>query len=267
MPNIIQSILSDPVILPSGATVLATHVFLTLIFKYLSPDGPWKQMPSYTAHQVVAFVMMIYQSYLGFYNFSGSGGVFEDNPGGIYISQFCIGTMLVWDIPVRLVSDGMGDPIMHAHHVGFFLMAAVTMGFFSPNGESLGANFAPFFFGMIELSSIPLQIVDLFHPKQKAWHAYMNQYPILKSLNEICRILFALLFVAMRAVAFPYITASSCIPDFWQASQERPEVAAPCISVMVANVLFTVLQLYWGFLLLKQIKKALMGGNKEEKKN
>lgn len=170
MPNIIQSILSDPVILPSGATVLASHVLLCLIFKHLSPDGPWKQMPSFTAHQVVAFVLMIYQSYMGFSHFSTAGDVFQDNPGGIYISQFCVGTMLLWDIPVGLVSDGMGDLIMHVHHVGFFFMAAVVIGYFSPNGETLGANFAPFFFGMIELSSIPLQIVDctlLFFKKRK----------------------------------------------------------------------------------------------------
>lgn len=95
----------------------------------------------------------------------------------------------------------------------------------------------------------------------------MNQYPTLQSLNEMCRILFALLFVIMRMLAFPYITATSCIPDFWQASRERPEVAAPCLGVVVANVLFTVLQLYWGVLLLKQIKKAILGGKKEKKKD
>mmetsp|Transcript_22046 Transcript_22046/g.32575 ORF Transcript_22046/g.32575 Transcript_22046/m.32575 type:complete len:266 (-) Transcript_22046:215-1012(-) len=264
--SIIQYILDDPVILPSGAFMLASHLFLFVVFKYLCPEGPWKQMPSFTAHQAVAFVAMIYQTYLGFLHFHDYRDIFGENAGGIYISQFCVGSMLVWDIPVGLVSDGMGDMIMHVHHIGFFLMASVTMGYFS-NGEHLGSAYAPFFFGIIELSSIPLQIVDLFHPKQKPWHAYMNQYPTLQSLNEICRVLFALLFVLTRMLAFPYFTVTSCITDFWKASQDRPEFSVPCKCVAVANTLFMLLQLYWGMLLIKQITKALGGGKKDKKED
>jgi len=265
MMSIIQSILNDPVILPSGASMLACHVLLYVVFKYLCPDGPWKQMPSFTAHQVVAFLAMCYQTYLGFLYFN-DWGIFNYVEGGVFMAQFCVGSMLVWDIPVGLMSDGMGDLIMHVHHVGFFLMAASTMGYFS-NGEHLGSAYAPFFFGCIELSSIPLQIVDLFHPKQKVWYAYLNKYPILQSINDMCRVLFALFFVLTRMLAFPYISLTGAIPDFWQASKDRPEFALPCQAVVVVNILFIILQLYWGILIVKQISKALLGGKKEEKKD
>ena len=67
--------------------------------------------------------------------------------------------MLLWDIPVGIMSDGMGDPIMHLHHVGFFVVATIALGVFS-HGVPVGSAYAPFFFGVIELSSIPLVIVD-----------------------------------------------------------------------------------------------------------
>ena len=67
--------------------------------------------------------------------------------------------MLLWDIPVGIMSDGMGDPIMHLHHIGFFVVATIALGVFS-HGVPVGSAYAPFFFGVIELSSIPLVIVD-----------------------------------------------------------------------------------------------------------
>jgi hypothetical protein len=67
--------------------------------------------------------------------------------------------MLMWDIPVGFLSDGMGDPIMHVHHIGFFIVATIALGMYS-NGIPIGSAYAPFFFGVIELSSIPLTIVD-----------------------------------------------------------------------------------------------------------
>lgn len=66
---------------------------------------------------------------------------------------------MLWDIPVGLLSDGMGDPIMHCHHIGFFFVATIALGFYS-EGVPLGSAYAPFFFGVIELSSVPLAIVD-----------------------------------------------------------------------------------------------------------
>ena len=67
--------------------------------------------------------------------------------------------MLLWDLPVGLVSDGLGDPVMHLHHIGAFIVAGISFGLFS-NGVPIGSSYAPVFIGVIELSSIPLAIVD-----------------------------------------------------------------------------------------------------------
>ena len=67
--------------------------------------------------------------------------------------------MMIWDIPVGVISDGMGDPIMHVHHLGTFIVSAIALGLFS-DGTPIGSAYVPFFLGIVELSSIPLAIVD-----------------------------------------------------------------------------------------------------------
>jgi hypothetical protein len=67
--------------------------------------------------------------------------------------------MMIWDIPVGVVSDGMGDLIMHVHHVGTFIVSAIAFGLFS-DGTPIGSAYIPFFLGIVELSSIPLAVVD-----------------------------------------------------------------------------------------------------------
>lgn len=156
--GIIGDVLDDPVIIPAGATVLGIHILLFLLFKYVLPDGPWKKLPSFTAHQVVAFGMMVFHTFLGFKHF-GDTGLLNINEGGMFLARIAMGSMMLWDIPVGFVSDGMGDPIMHLHHIGFFVVSAITLGYLS-DGIPLGSAYSPFFFGVVEVSSIPLAIVD-----------------------------------------------------------------------------------------------------------
>ena len=63
--------------------------------------------------------------------------------------------------------------------------------------------YTTFFLGVIEISSIPLVIVDVFHPKhfqdQLATSAFYD------ALNSNARILFAVAFLAVRAVYFPVV--------------------------------------------------------------
>jgi hypothetical protein len=198
--------------------------------------------------------------------------------------------MMLWDIPVGLLSDGMGDPIMHCHHIGFFIVATIALGFYS-GGVSLGSAYAPFFFGVIELSSIPLTIVDgksylsleypmqthfltsvpsslkVFHPKQKAWHTYLSTSKTLEAINELSRVLFAVFYMITRMIYFPYVVATGVVPDSLATIKEHPEFAGPLWAIVVLAVLFTFLQLYWGTLIIRQIVKALSGdGGLEIKK-
>ena len=88
--SILESILNDPIIVPAGLAILATHIVLFLVFKYVCPDGPWKKLPSFTAHQVIALALMIFQTYAGFVHYQHRG-MLDVNEGGLFISRFAIG--------------------------------------------------------------------------------------------------------------------------------------------------------------------------------
>ena len=87
---IIQSILDDPVIIPLGSAILTVHILLFLIFKYVCSDGPWKALPSFTAHQVIALVLMIYQTFLGFLHHQQDSGMLNVNLSGVFMARVII---------------------------------------------------------------------------------------------------------------------------------------------------------------------------------
>merc|ERR1740136_601128 len=129
----------------------------------------------------------------------------------------------------------------------------------------VGTHVAPIFFGAIELSSIPLQIVDLFHPnKSPHWNEYVNRSPstffpkLCSTSNDISRILFAVLFLLVRGLYFPFVVVRIAIPDFYA------EGSLPSTVLMVMCVLFTLLQMYWATLVAGQVKKALSSGGGSE---
>ena len=212
-----ESLLVDPPFwILWGLGCLSVHILSYLLSSHVLPKGPWTELPSFTAHQVVALPVMIYTTILGFQSWFGTSLASECSenmaldiyPQGIYFGQLVIGGMLFWDIPTGFLSDGMGDPIMHVHHIGMFLVAGITVGVFT--SQPIGSCYAPFFFGVIEVSSIPLAIVDIFHPKRKAWYDYHVSIRTLVTINDISRGLFAVLFILIRAMYFPYVVLLAC---------------------------------------------------------
>ena len=73
-------------------------------------------------------------------------------------------------------------------------------------------------------------------------------------------------YVFTRVLYFPYVVVTGVLPESLSVAQERPEIATPVYTIMVMSLLFTVLQLYWGSLVIKQIVKALSGGGDDKKK-
>jgi len=186
-----------------------------------------------------------------------------------HLSEFVLGMMLFWDIPTGLLTPALFDLAMVFHHFGMCLTAAISMGVLSgEKHQPVLGYYAPFFFGLIELSSIPLIIVDLFHPKHKAWHSYLTSGTApkwLAPLNEVSRIVFAVSFFVMRTLWFPYVTFFGVLPDVVQvaalAPEERDDISlAPLYTLAAFNILFSCLQFYWGFLLMRQVLKLLRGG-------
>lgn len=275
--RLISGITSDPLILPLASGLLASHALLTLFISKILPfDGPWKKTAIFTTKQLLGFVMMVYQTYYGFRYWTQAeysnppSKLVEDEKdlflGGVLMSRVVLGALL-HDIPAGFAS-GSVDTMMHVHHFGMFLVASISLGLWAPDGDvPVFARYAPFFFGVIEISSIPLVFVDMFHPhKQPEWHQYHLGSSFLQTLNEICRNSFAVLYILARLFYFPKVVFGQLLPDAYLkwSQPENTEHRLPIAIIAIFSLCFTALQMYWGSLILKQIAKALKGDDKEE---
>ena len=101
-------------VIETGLKALAAHLFLLICFTYVLPTkGPWKDLPSFTAHQVVALPLMISVSYQGTMIWLSS----EDSTAaltseeritlriddGVYLAEQVFGFLLFWDIPTCML--------------------------------------------------------------------------------------------------------------------------------------------------------------------
>lgn len=130
----------------------------------------------------------------------------------------------------------------------------------------LPSAYCLFFFGLVELSSIPLSVVDFFHP-QKGLPQLLEHSALLRALNDQARVLFALLFLLVRALYFPYVVAGCLLPDVTAVWGQQERLAqllvdrmTPLAVIVVSAVCMTLLQLYWAVLIAKQVLKLVMGG-------
>ena len=89
----------------------------------------------------------------------------------------------------------------------------------------------------------------------------LPQNKILQTINEISRVTFAILFVVLRMICFPYVAIYvGVLPDCLKAINEKPQYTTPLLTIATFSILFTIMQFYWGSLVVKQILKALTGG-------
>lgn len=232
-------------------------------------------MPMFTAHQVVVIPVLLFLSINGCWRWFSQFG--EDisqadrviDPRNHFLSEFVFGMMLFWDLPTSLMSRELRDVPMVIHHVGMVIVSAVALGALS-DGKPLLGYYAPFFFGLIEVSSLPLIVVDLFHPKHTDWHAYLQKFssPALTEFNGTCRLVFAACFLSLRALYFPVETVVGVIPDLLAYRASRSDIPnLPLDILIVTNLLFSMLQLYWGFLILRTLIKVLKGSAQSGKKD
>jgi hypothetical protein len=280
--------LFTPFAVQTGICCAVVQIILYLLFvtNFFGVKGPWSIMPSFTAHQIVVIPALIYLSIQGLNEFdirdfigiatntatATSAVERVTSPMHGHFSEFVLGMMFFWDIPTGLCTPALRDIPMILHHVGMFMTAAISMGIMS-NGTPIFGYYAPFYFGMIEISSLPLIIVDIYHPKHKAWHAYLtssDRSGWVMKLNDMARPLFALLFMLIRMIAFPYVSVMGVLRDVLNVTSlpldQRNHVPnLPLYIIAFLNVSFSCLQLYWGTLLIRQIIKLLQGPTKTTK--
>lgn len=120
---------------------------------------------------------------------------------------------------------------------------------------------SPSFMGMAEISSLPLAFVDLF-----------KQFPELRkpfpTCNEIVRNVFAVSFLVLRGVYWPYCSYRfflSVAAVLQSAAGLPPNVPEWALYVFCScNVLMNLLQWYWASIILKAIYYKAIGDERNK---
>ena len=249
----VSRLVFTPLALKVGLTCLMAQFVLYAFFRSSQLEGgQWSAAPSYAAHQVIVFPMMLYLVWQGLVEWFSEGR--QDSTAmdrivqGNYFSDIILG-MMVWDIPVTAFTPKLRNMPMMIHHVAMVVTAALSMGVWS-DGTRLFGYYAPFFFGLTEVSTLPLVIME-----------FLNSNPDLVSSNTwLQRIhgfagpLFAFLFLTIRAIYFSYVSVTCVLPDIVKVASKGIYVK-PLYTMALLNVLFTLLQLYWGSLVVQEIIK------------
>ena len=156
----------------------------------------------------------------------------------VYFSAWQLGYQL-WAIPLGMFYVNEALPML-AHH--FTVVVVSCMSGFLVNGFRF---WTPFFYGLIELSSVPLAVMNTFKENPHL----IGQYP---SLYSTIRLVFAITFLYVRIVLFVprkymflrdhmlLFTASDILPYKIFMS-----------AVWISAFLLLLLQLFWATLIVK----------------
>lgn len=159
----------------------------------------------------------------------------------------------LWALPMGILVKE--TPAMLTHHICVIFVSSMA-GFLT-----IGFRFwSPFFFGMIELSSVPLAVMNSFkdHPKR------IERYP---NLYQLVRITFSLAFLFLRWFMYyprKYIFLRQAL---WAImSSESWTFKVFFTFVWVSSFIIASLQAIWGSLIIKGIIKALSRCKKKNNK-
>jgi len=216
------------VLFGTGLACATAQAFFTLLFARLLPDGIWRREPGFLAHQAVGLPLMLIVAGVGtvawFFPDEASqklaatpeGRVHGDFPTSDWLVSLLLGELLLWDIPMSAFPS-LRSAASVGHHVMMALACVIALQpyllYYVPFQGGGGAlrqvavhravrEQVPFFGGVIELSSIPLQVVDVLHPKH---FVEWTERPRVAQLNAACRVAFAALFLLTRTALFPFV--------------------------------------------------------------
>lgn len=158
----------------------------------------------------------------------------------------------LWAIPVGifLVKE---SPAMLGHHVSVIVVTSMSAFF------TLGFNwFAPFMFGILEVSSVPLAVMNAFKDNPD----YIKKYPTAYSA---IRVIFALVFLYVRWYLYLPLKYDF-LRLFGMGVLGHPSTFAQVYYALawLASFFLLILQLLWGFLIVKGLVKLALPGKKKK---
>ena len=94
------------------------------------------------------------------------------------------------------------------------------------------------------------------------YSAWLEGAPVTRALNDAVRALFVLSYMVVRALYFPYVVWGCYVPDMRAvlllplAQRKGQSDGALWLPVFLGTA-FSLLQLWWGTLLVKQLRKMM----------
>ena len=252
------SINDDIIIIGSSAFLCACmQIILTILISKC--NTVWSKLPGFVAHHIVAFVLMCVLTFIGFdvwvvhreqYDklLNGGSRLYISTGPGRLISCIMLGSQIGWDLPVTWLLSSLYNPIMVIHHIIIIICAYIALTY------SCLIFYAPFFFGIIEISSIPLIIVDIFHPTR--FYELTTRHICLQRTNQIAQALFFVLFIGARGFWWSIVIFTSFVPDIFYNTQRSIVVQTNIMFVLIMSC--TILQYYWLFIIVRKVWHANM---------
>lgn len=188
-----------PITVVWASTLFVSFLVLLGVFMVV---GPCRHKAGQAAHHLTMVLVFSYLAYEGVLHYlSGSweeptgahGRIFDRIPGCEVYAPTMLG-LQIFDLTVTCVLPGMRKPDAIFHHLLSLVLSA------SLTHSGVMQYWLAFFFGVLEVSSVPLCFVDFF----RAFPAVASN---LDAANETVRVLFATSFLPIRCACTPYFVA------------------------------------------------------------
>jgi len=162
----------------------------------------------------------------------------------------------LWSIPMGLWVVGESKAML-AHHLATLCVASISC--FAKCGFRY---YTPYFFGCIEISSVPLTVINFFKGN-KEWAAKKNGQ--FNCLLKNSKIVFAALFLLTRVILWT--------PQMYDVLRASIMLCSTCTTIFcwltigsfsISAMFLTVLQYYWGSLVAKGVWLMFSGRNKKK---
>jgi hypothetical protein len=182
-----------------------------------------------------------------------------------FLAAMLFGELVLWDLPCAIWIKALRRPDSIIHH---FAMAAVAF-----NAAWLApVYYGVFYLGLIELSTIPLNIHEYFAHAARAAERSVSPSAAsraavvrFRALRDGWQAAAALSFVAVRGLLFTHVSARRFFPEILPLiapSAAAHGLRAPLVGHAVSVLGFNVLQLYWLALLFSYTLKNGVGGER-----
>ena len=247
---------------PTGSAVFLDETvvkwFLGLLLMHVLFQAAFMRMPSkvqakpgVAAHQLTTLAPFVYATACGLHAF-----LYEEPWQGMtdasYAERIYLRSESAW-VLVRfmigfqmydLLATALEPSLRKAEHLGHHSATLITAFCSATIPGPFFLHYVPFFFGMIEGSSVFLVFVDLYRQIPS-----LAKGPVGALCNEVCRNCFAVSFFLLRCFAFPYVMVAKFWPDLCTAyAKGDVRMAWPVYGWMWFSTIFlTWLQLFWGY--------------------